>query len=89
MTSCLGSRLALLHIPFENVRVDGDFLNTEKKPSVFENTRLRVDGQMRFKNATCGRRLFLNTEEKISVFENTRLRMDVTLMVEHLIFSQN
>ena len=58
MTSCLGSRLALLHIPFENVRVDGDFLNTEKKPSVFENTRLRVDGQMRFKNATCGRRLF-------------------------------
>ena len=52
------------------------FLNTEKNTSVFENTRLRVDGQIRFKNATCGRRYFLNTEEKISVFENTRLRVD-------------
>ena len=52
------------------------FLNTEKNISVFENTRLRVDGQIRFKNATCGRRYFLNTEEKISVFENTRLRVD-------------
>ena len=52
------------------------FLNTEKRTSVFENTRLRMDGEIRFKNATCGRRLFLNTEEKISVFENTRLRVD-------------
>ena len=34
------------------------FLNAEKKISVFENTRLRVDGQIRFKNATCGRRFF-------------------------------
>ena len=34
------------------------FLNTEEKVSVFENTRLRVDGQIRFKNATCGRRFF-------------------------------
>ena len=29
-------------------------LNTEEKTSVFENTRLRVDGEIRFKNATCG-----------------------------------
>ena len=29
------------------------FLNTEKKTSVFENTQLRVDGQIRLKNATC------------------------------------
>ena len=34
------------------------FLNMEKKISVFENIRLRVDGQIRFKNATCGRRSF-------------------------------
>ena len=52
------------------------FLSTEKKSSVFENTRLRVDGQIRFKNATYGHRLFLNTEKKVSVFENTRLRVD-------------
>ena len=52
------------------------FLNTEKKSSIFENTRLCVDGQIRFKNATCGRRFFLITEEKISVFENTWLRVD-------------
>ena len=52
------------------------FLNTEKKISVFENTRLRVDSQIRFKIAMCGRRYFLNTEEKLSVFENTRLRVD-------------
>ena len=39
------------------------FIDMEKKISVFENTRIRVDGQMRFKNATCGRS-FLNMEEK-------------------------
>ena len=54
------------------------FLNTEKKNSVFENTRIRVVGQIRFKNATCGRRFFLNMEEKIFVFEITRLRLDKT-----------
>ena len=52
------------------------FLNTEENVSVFQNTRLRVDGQIRFENATCGRRVLLNTEKKISVFENTRLRVD-------------
>ena len=41
MTSCLGSRLALPHMRFERRRF---FLNTEEKFSVFENTRLRVDG---------------------------------------------
>ena len=65
MTSCLGSRFALPPIQFKKtLRVDADFLNTEKNTSVFENTRLPVDGQIRFKNATCGRRLFLNTEKK-------------------------
>ena len=34
------------------------FVNTEEKTSVFENTGLGVDGQIRFKNATCGRRFF-------------------------------
>ena len=34
------------------------FIDMEKKISVFENTRLRVDGQIRFKNATCGRSFF-------------------------------
>ena len=34
------------------------YLNTEEKVSVFENTRLRVDGQIRFENTTCGRRFF-------------------------------
>ena len=34
------------------------FLNTEKKISVFKNTRLRVDCQIRFINATCGRAFF-------------------------------
>ena len=52
------------------------FLNTEKITSVFENTRLRVDSQIRFNNATCGYSLFLNTEEKISIFDNPRLRVD-------------
>ena len=59
------------------------FLNTEKKTSVFENTLLRVDGQIRFKKATCGRRSFLNTEENISVFENTRLRVDEALILNN------
>ena len=63
------------------------FLNTEKKTSVFENTRLRVNGQIRFKNATCGRRLFLNTEEKISIFENTRLSVDEALKSSESKFS--
>ena len=40
------------------------FLSTEEKVSVCENTRLRVDGQIRFESATCGRILFLNTEKK-------------------------
>ena len=45
--------------------MDADFFKyEEKKPSVFENSRLRVDGQIRFKNATCGRRFFLKAEEK-------------------------
>ena len=34
------------------------FWKNAKKNTVFENTRLRVDGQIRFKNATCGRRFF-------------------------------
>ena len=37
--------------------------NVEEKVSVFENTRLRVDGQIRLENATCGCRFFLNTEK--------------------------
>ena len=77
MTSCLGSRLALPHIRFDNAKCGRRFLlNTEKKTTVFENTRLRGDVQIRFKNATCGRRLFLSKEEKISVFKNTQLRVD-------------
>ena len=41
--------------------MDADFfLNTEKKSSVFENSRLRKDGQIRSKNAACGRRFFKN-----------------------------
>ena len=64
--------------------VDADFvLNTEKKIFVFENTRLRVDGQIRVKNATCGRRFFLNTEENISVLENIRLRVDGQIRVKN------
>ena len=52
------------------------FLNTAKKVSVFENTRLCVDGQLQFKNAIkCRRRFFFNTEGKISVFENTCTRL--------------
>ena len=55
MTSCLGSRLALWHNYDSEV---ADLFNMEEKVSVFENTRLRVDGQIRFENATCGRRFF-------------------------------
>ena len=41
MTSCLGSRLVLLHIRFENATCGRRFLiNTKKKSSVFENTQL-------------------------------------------------
>ena len=44
MTSWLGSRLALLHIQFENATCGRRFLlNTKEKVSVFENTRLHVD----------------------------------------------
>ena len=39
-------------------------LSTEEKVSVFENTRLRVDDQIRFESATCGRIFFLDTEKK-------------------------
>ena len=42
------------------------FFKYGEKISVLENIRLRMDGQIRFKNATCGHRFFLNTEEKIS-----------------------
>ena len=35
-----------------------------------------MDDQIRFNNATCGRRFFLNTEENTSVFESTWLRVD-------------
>ena len=56
------------------------FKYTEEKIAVFENTQVRVDGQIRFKNATCGRRCFVNTEEKIAVFENTRPRVDEVLI---------
>ena len=59
--------------------MNADFFKYGEKASVFENTRLRVVGEIRFKNATCGSRLFLNTEEKISVFENTRPRVDGAL----------
>ena len=48
----------------KTLRVDADFLNREKKISVLENTRLHVNGQIRFKNATCGRRHFLNKAKK-------------------------
>ena len=65
-------------------RVDADFvLNTEENISVLENIRLRVDGQIRVKNATCGRRFFLNTEENISVLENIRLRVDGQIRVKN------
>ena len=40
----------------KTLRVDADFFKYGEKISVFKNTRLRVDGQIRFKNATCGRR---------------------------------
>ena len=76
MTSCLGSRFALRTYDLKTLRVDADFLNTEENVSVFQNTRLRVDGQIRFENATCGCIFLLNTEKKISVFENTRLCVD-------------
>ena len=69
MTSCLGTGLTLPHIGFEMLRVDADFFKHEGKSYVFENTRLRVDSQIRFENPTCGRRFF-----KLNVLENTRLR---------------
>ena len=47
-----------------------------KSRPVYESTWIRVNGQIRFKNATCGRKFFLNTEEKIFVFESTRLHVD-------------
>ena len=45
------------------------------KISVFENTRLRVEGQIRFENARCVRRLF-KYRKKASVLEITRLRVE-------------
>ena len=82
MTSCLGSRLALPHIRLENAMCGCRFiLNTEKKISIIENTRIRVDDQIQFKNATCGRRSFLNMEGKISVFESIRLGVNKTLLI--------
>ena len=55
MTSILGSRIALRHVAIRKTQI---YLNTEEKVSFFENTRLPVDGQIRFENATCGRRFF-------------------------------
>ena len=52
-----------------------------KKISIIENTRIRVDDQIQFKNATCGRRSFLNMEGKISVFESIRLGVNKTLLI--------
>ena len=50
MTSCLGSELALTHIQFENAWCGHRFFKIRrKKLSVFENTRLRVDNQIRYK----------------------------------------
>ena len=63
ITSCLGSRLALSQIRFENV--DDFKFYREEKVSVFENTRLRVYGEKQFENATCGRRFFNYGEKKI------------------------
>ena len=34
------------------------FLDMEKRSPVFENAGLCVEGQIRFENATCGRRFF-------------------------------
>ena len=80
MTSCLGSRLALPHIRFEDAMCRRKFFKYEEKTSNFENTRLRVDGQIRFKKRYVWTQIFFfNTEEKISVFENTRLRVDEAL----------
>ena len=45
----------------------------------YDSKTLRVDGQKRFENAMCGRRVLLNTEKKISIFEITRLRVDRAL----------
>ena len=56
--------------------MDATFFNMEKRISVLENTRLHVDGQMQFENATCGRGFF-KIRRKKSVFKNTRLRVDV------------
>ena len=41
-----------------------------------------MDGQIQFKNATCGCRFILNMEEIISVFEDTRLRVDEASILE-------
>ena len=59
----------------KTLRVDADFFKYGEKNFRFRKypATIRVDGQIRFKNTTCGRSLFLNTKEKISVFENTWL----------------
>ena len=62
MTSCLGSEGSLFGTT--TIRKRQIYLNMEGKVSVFENTRLSVDGRIRFENGTCGRRFFLNTEKK-------------------------
>ena len=56
--------------------------------SVFESfPRIRVDGQMRFEIATCGRRFFYIRGKKISLFDNIRIRETGT---KHLVlFSKN
>ena len=49
----------------KTLRVDADFYKYGEKNFVFKNTRIRVDGQIWFKNATCRRRFFLNTEKNL------------------------
>ena len=72
MTSCLGSRLARPHIRVETATCGHRFFKYGEKISVFENTRLRVDGQIPgSKTLHVDADFFLNTEGKISVFENT------------------
>ena len=63
MTSWLhiGSRLALRH----SYDSEGaDLFKYGGKVSVSENTRLSVDGRIRFENATCGRNSFFKYGEK-------------------------
>ena len=43
---------------FDSKYTDFFLVYMEEKVSFFENIRLCVDGQIRFENATCGRRFF-------------------------------